>query len=120
MHINYECANESQTNKQMNSHEQEEPERNQPPSGQLCKSSVSHWERAIIYFQNAFCGSFVAIANGYGLAAKRINARDGLGEAIDEMLAHEGPYFLEVKVETEENIFPMIPSGCSVENIRLE
>lgn len=85
---------------------------------------VRQWQQ--LFFEKRYASTelvnpdFVAIANGYGLAAKRINARDGLGEAIDEMLAHEGPYFLEVKVETEENIFPMIPSGCSVENIRLE
>ena len=85
---------------------------------------VRQWQQ--LFFEKRYASTelvnpdFVAIANGYGLAAKRINARDGLGEAINEMLAHEGPYFLEVKVETEENIFPMIPSGCSVENIRLE
>ena len=36
------------------------------------------------------------------------------------MLASEGPYFLEVKVEKEDNVFPMIPTGASVSDIRLE
>jgi len=35
------------------------------------------------------------------------------------MLAHQGPYFLEVVVEPEANVFPMIPSGASVSEIRL-
>ena len=36
------------------------------------------------------------------------------------MLNFDGPYLLEVCVEKEENIFPMIPSGSSVSDIRLE
>ena len=36
------------------------------------------------------------------------------------MLNHKGPYLLEVVVEKEENVFPMVPSGDSVSNIRLE
>jgi acetolactate synthase-1/2/3 large subunit len=36
------------------------------------------------------------------------------------MLDHNGPYLLEVKVEKEGNVFPMVPAGCSVSEIRLE
>ena len=43
-----------------------------------------------------------------------------LDAAIQEMLDFDGPYLLHVKVEKEENIFPMIPSGSSVSEIRLE
>jgi acetolactate synthase-1/2/3 large subunit len=35
------------------------------------------------------------------------------------MLAHDGGYVLEVVVEKEENVFPMVPAGRSVSEIRL-
>jgi len=62
---------------------------------------------------------FIKIAEGYHITAKRITDRSGLKDAIGEMYAFDGPYLLEVKVETEENVFPMVPSGDSVTNIRL-
>ena len=46
--------------------------------------------------------------------------RSELKPSIEEMIASDQPYFLEVKVEKEDNVFPMIPTGESVSNIRLE
>ena len=43
-----------------------------------------------------------------------------LQSSITEMLDYDGPYLLHVRVEKEENIFPMVPSGSSVSDIRLE
>jgi acetolactate synthase-1/2/3 large subunit len=63
---------------------------------------------------------FVKIADGYGIAANRVSDRADLQDALQTMYDHDGPYFLEVKVEMEENVFPMVPSGESVSNIRLE
>lgn len=63
---------------------------------------------------------FVKIADGYGIAANRVSERADLQDALQTMYDHDGPYFLEVKVEMEENVFPMVPSGDSVSNIRLE
>ncbi len=63
---------------------------------------------------------FVKIAEGYGIAGKQVKERAGLKDALKTMLEHDGPYFLEVVVEKEENVFPMVPSGESVSNIRLE
>ncbi|MEC8883655.1 MAG: thiamine pyrophosphate-dependent enzyme, partial [Bacteroidota bacterium] len=63
---------------------------------------------------------FVAIAKGYYIDAKRVSKREDLAGAIEEMLASDGPYFLEVTVEKEDNVFPMIPTGASVSDIRLE
>ena len=36
------------------------------------------------------------------------------------MIEHKGPYLLEVIIEKEDNVFPMIPSGSSVSDVRLE
>lgn len=63
---------------------------------------------------------FVRIAEGFGLNAKRTLERNTLKEDIQRMLDTEGPYLLEVEVEKEDNVFPMVPSGDSVTNIRLE
>ena len=63
---------------------------------------------------------FVAIAKGYYIKANRVENRKDLNQAIKEMILSKEPYFLEVCVEKEDNVFPMIPSGESVSNIRLE
>ena len=63
---------------------------------------------------------FIKIAEGFGVAGKSISHFDDLETAIDEMLAYDGPYVLHVKVQKEENVFPMVPSGASVSEIRLE
>lgn len=62
---------------------------------------------------------FVGIAKAYGIAAANVSEREHLPAAIEAMLEHKGPYLLEVTVEKEENVFPMVPSGDSVANIRL-
>jgi len=63
---------------------------------------------------------FVAIAKGYYIKANRVENRKDLDRSIKEMILSKEPYFLEVCVEKEDNVFPMIPSGESVSNIRLE
>ncbi len=63
---------------------------------------------------------FVKIAEGFGVPGSTLEDPDNLTSAITNMLAHDGPYLLHVKVEKEENIFPMVPSGCAVTEIVLE
>jgi len=63
---------------------------------------------------------FITIAKGYGIEVTTVNARKDLEEAINTMLSHDGPYLLEVKVEKEDNVFPMVPAGASVSDVRLE
>ncbi|MCD6597720.1 MAG: biosynthetic-type acetolactate synthase large subunit [Bacteroidales bacterium] len=62
---------------------------------------------------------FIKIASGYGIAGKRVEERKDLSGSIDEMLAKKGAYILEVAVEKEGNIFPMIEPGSSVSEIKL-
>jgi acetolactate synthase-1/2/3 large subunit len=52
--------------------------------------------------------------------ARKISERKELDTALDDLLAHEGPIVLEVEVQKEGNIFPMVPAGASVSDIRLE
>ncbi|MES2278924.1 MAG: biosynthetic-type acetolactate synthase large subunit [Bacteroidota bacterium] len=63
---------------------------------------------------------FVMVAKGYGIAGKCINEREELQGALKEMLDHKGSYLLEVMVTKENNVFPMVPQGCSVSEIRLK
>jgi acetolactate synthase-1/2/3 large subunit len=63
---------------------------------------------------------FVKLAGAYAIDAERVADRKDLGAALDKMLAHDGAYFLEVEVEKEENVFPMVPSGAGVSDMILE
>ncbi|MBG9377100.1 biosynthetic-type acetolactate synthase large subunit [Panacibacter sp. DH6] len=63
---------------------------------------------------------FVTIAKGYGIAGRSVNDRANLKTALKEMLDHDGSYLLEVMVGKENNVFPMVPQGCSVAEIRLK
>lgn len=62
---------------------------------------------------------FIMLAEAYGIKAQKVSDRADLQEAVEDMLIHDGPYFLEVVVEKEDNVFPMIATGCSVEEVRL-
>lgn len=63
---------------------------------------------------------FVAVTKGFGIEAFKVEERANLNEAIDKFLAFDGPILLEAVVEKEENVFPMVPTGASVSDIRLE
>jgi acetolactate synthase-1/2/3 large subunit len=63
---------------------------------------------------------FVMVAKGYGIEGQSIEHRPDLRKALTEMLAHDGPYLLEVFTGKENNVFPMVPQGCSVSEIRLK
>ncbi|WP_298547957.1 biosynthetic-type acetolactate synthase large subunit [uncultured Aquimarina sp.] len=84
---------------------------------------VRQWQQ--LFFDKRYASTemvnpdFVTIAKGYHIAAKRVTKREELQSAIQEMIASKEPYFLEVCVEKENNVFPMIPTGASVSDIRL-
>ena len=85
---------------------------------------VRQWQQ--LFFEKRYASTemanpnFVAIAKGYYIEAKKVTKREDLPAAVKEMIDVDGPYFLEVCVEKEGNVFPMVPSGASVSEIRLE
>ncbi len=85
---------------------------------------VRQWQQ--LFFDKRYASTemvnpdFVTIAKGYFLDAKRVDKRKNLDAAVAEMIASDKPYFLEVCVEKEDNVFPMIPTGASVSDIRLK
>lgn len=64
--------------------------------------------------------NYVTVAKGYGIEGNSINDRLQLKAALETMLQHDGSYLLEVMVGKENNVFPMVPQGCSVSEIRLK
>lgn len=85
---------------------------------------VRQWQE--MFFENRYSfvemdnPDFVAIGKGYRIESARVSSRDKLNDALKTAMEFNGPYLLEVKVEKEEKVFPMIPSGEIVQNIRLE
>jgi acetolactate synthase-1/2/3 large subunit len=63
---------------------------------------------------------FIKVAEGFGIKGKKVLERPQLDSAIQEMLDYEGPYLLEVSIEKEDNVFPMVPAGASVSDVILE
>ncbi|MFA6278168.1 MAG: biosynthetic-type acetolactate synthase large subunit [Pedobacter sp.] len=63
---------------------------------------------------------FVALAKAYYIEADKVDERVNLRKALETMINHEGSYLLEVMVGRENNVFPMVPQGCSVSEIRLK
>ena len=63
---------------------------------------------------------FVMIAKGYHIESAKVDKREDLEDAIQKMLDHSGPYLLEVTIEKEDNVFPMVPTGASVSDVILE
>lgn len=85
---------------------------------------VRQWQQ--LFFEKRYASTeminpdFITIAKGYHIKAKQVSKRENLKEAVTDMMQSKEAYFLEVKVEQEENVFPMVPTGASVSDIRLE
>jgi acetolactate synthase-1/2/3 large subunit len=63
---------------------------------------------------------FITIGKGFGIPGHTVDKREDLDASIKKMLDHDGPYLLEVKIEKEDNVFPMVPTGASVSDVILE
>lgn len=84
---------------------------------------VRQWQE--LFFDKRYASTvminpnFVKIAEGFGIEATRVSKREDLANAIKKMVSSKKSYFLEVAIEQEDNVFPMIPTGASVSDIRL-
>ncbi|MEK7225682.1 MAG: thiamine pyrophosphate-dependent enzyme, partial [Bacteroidota bacterium] len=63
---------------------------------------------------------YVQVAKGYNIPGTKVDKRENLKQVLKTMLEHNGAYLLEVMVGKEDNVFPMVPQGCSVSEIRLK
>lgn len=71
-------------------------------------------------FTDMKCPDFVKLSESYNIPAQRVVERKDIKAGLQEMLETQGAYLLEVKVGKENNVFPMVPQGCSVAEIRLK
>ena len=85
---------------------------------------VRQWQQ--LFFDKRYASTemvnpdFVSIAKAYFLDSERVESRSDLEPAVKRMIESKKPFVLEICVEKEDNVFPMIPSGASVSDIRLE
>jgi acetolactate synthase I/II/III large subunit len=85
---------------------------------------VRQWQQ--LFFEKRYSETyllnpdFIKVAEGFGLKGKKVVERPQLADAIQEMLDFDGPYLLEVSIEKEDNVFPMVPTGASVSDVILE
>ena len=71
-------------------------------------------------FVNITSPDFVALAKSYYIEGAKVDERANLRSALQQMIDHDGAYLLEVMVGKENNVFPMVPQGMSVSEIRLK
>lgn len=69
---------------------------------------------------DALYPDFVKISEGFGVAGDRVVKREDLRPAIEKMIAHDGPYVLEVVVPYTEHVLPMIKQGLSAKEILIK
>ena len=84
---------------------------------------VRQWQQ--LFFERRYSETylknpdFIKVAEGFGIKGKKALHRPELDNAIKEMLEFNGPYLLEVNIEKEDNVFPMVPAGASVSDVIL-
>ena len=82
---------------------------------------VRQWQELFFHERYSFTEmvnpDFVSIAKAYGIAAREVQKREELDEAIQEMVNHKGAYLLVADVERFEMVYPMVPAGATVTNI---
>ncbi|MBS1758821.1 MAG: biosynthetic-type acetolactate synthase large subunit [Bacteroidetes bacterium] len=71
-------------------------------------------------FTNIQSPDFVALAASYNIKGQKVEKQEDLSNALDQLLNTENAFLLEVKVAKEDNVFPMVPTGASVAEIRLQ
>ncbi len=65
------------------------------------------------------CPEFSQLAEAFGARGIKISDPSELDDGIAETLKHDGPVVLHVEVEPEENVFPMVPAGKSLDEMKL-
>ena len=85
---------------------------------------VRQWQE--LFFDRRYAFTYLAnpdfgvLASAYGIKYAKISSREELGTAVEEMMNHNGPYFLEASMIEQENVFPMIPAGKTLDDIIFE
>jgi acetolactate synthase-1/2/3 large subunit len=84
---------------------------------------VRQWQQ--LFFDKRYASTtmvnpdFIKLAEAYDIQAQKVSKREDLAGAVKEMIASDKSYFLEVMIEKEDNVFPMVPTGACVSEVRL-
>ena len=85
---------------------------------------VRQWQQMFFEKRYSFVNlknpDFVVLSRGFGIKAERVEKREDLSGALDRLLSAKGAYFLDISVMKEGNVFPMVPAGAGVHEVRLE
>lgn len=63
---------------------------------------------------------FITIARAYGIEGMDIHDRSELKEGIERMLAHDGAFVLNVAIDPEDMVFPMVAPGKAIDNMLID
>ncbi len=83
---------------------------------------ITQWQELFYdrgFYANAYTGSpdFVKLAEAFRIKGLRCESQEELGPVIREAMEHPGPVVIDFKIRAEENVYPMIPSGQSIEEL---
>ena len=83
---------------------------------------ITQWQEMFFekdFQANAYTANpdFVKLAEAYGMRALSVDNNEDVRPAIREANNHDGPFLIDFKTKKEENVFPMIPSGQSVNEL---
>jgi len=85
---------------------------------------VRQWQQMFYEKRYSFVNlknpDFIAVTKGFGIKAEKVTDFKDLSKTMDRMISSKEAFLLEVVVKKEENVFPMVPSGAAVHEIRLE
>ncbi len=85
---------------------------------------VRQWQQ--LFFDKRYASTemvnpdFQTIVKGYHIETELVDARESLQATVDRFVDSKESRFLEVRVGKEDNVFPMVPTGSSVSDIRLK
>ncbi|WCB47923.1 biosynthetic-type acetolactate synthase large subunit [Nitratidesulfovibrio vulgaris] len=85
---------------------------------------VRQWQE--LFYQRNYCSTcmdaqpdFVKLAEAYGAEGYRITEVESLESTLREALASPHPAIIDVRVEREENVYPMVPAGAALDEMLL-
>jgi acetolactate synthase-1/2/3 large subunit len=77
------------------------------------------WQELL--YEKRFVGSplygpdYVKIADAYGIPGLRVKRKEDVIGAIDKAMAFDGPFLIDFNISPEENVYPFVPQGASLE-----
>lgn len=83
---------------------------------------VRQWQE--LFYGRRYCGTvlegnpdFVKLAEAYGALGIRVTRKKGVRSALQQAIAHPGPVIVDIAVEPEENVYPMVPAGAGIKQM---